>query len=106
MSGVNASRLDTDRPNSNPQPDKQSGNPLWIARQPYREFAELAALALEGDAAAVLLGHDVVADRQAQTGALTGGLGREERLNSGSSTPLKSETLAVGFLLPGLSIRL
>src|ERR1700730_6951828 len=44
------------------------------------KFGELADLAIDGVRAAMLLGHDVVADREAKPGALTGRLGREERL--------------------------
>ena len=51
-----------------------------VARQPYRELAELADLAVHSDAAAVLLGDDVIADRQPQPGTLTGRLGGEEPL--------------------------
>ena len=51
-----------------------------MARQPYRELAEFADRAVYGDAAAVLLGHDVVADRQAETGAFARWLGGEEWL--------------------------
>src|SRR4051812_34369489 len=49
-------------------------------RQTDREFGVGARLALDRDRAAVLLGDDVVANRQTQARALAGGLGREERL--------------------------
>ena len=44
------------------------------------ELSELADLAIDGDRAAMLLGHDVVADRKAEAGAFAGWLGREEGL--------------------------
>jgi hypothetical protein len=50
------------------------------SRQSNGEFGELDRLALNLDCAAVLLGHNVIADRQSETGALAGRLGREERL--------------------------
>ena len=62
--------------------------------QSNRELSEIADLAIDGDRAAMLLGHDVVADRQAETGSLAGRLRGEERLNSlslisaGIPTPL------------------
>jgi hypothetical protein len=49
-------------------------------RQSNREFGEIAGLAIGCDCAAMLLGHDVVANREAETSALAGRLGREERL--------------------------
>ena len=49
-------------------------------RQPDSEFSELTDPAIDGDRAAVLLGHDVVADREPEPGALTGWLGGEEGL--------------------------
>jgi hypothetical protein len=49
-------------------------------RQAYRELGELADPAIDGDRPAMLLRHDVVADREAEAGALAGRLGREERL--------------------------
>ena len=53
----------------------------WLlARQADGELGERARLALDRDRAAVLLGDDVVADRQTEPGALAGRLGREERL--------------------------
>ena len=48
--------------------------------QSNRELSEIADLAIDGDRAAMLLGHDVVADREAEAGAFPGRLGREERL--------------------------
>src|SRR5215471_12565624 len=51
-----------------------------LARQPYRELAVFADIAVRSDAAAVLLRHDVVADGKAEAGALAGWLGGEERL--------------------------
>ena len=50
------------------------------ARQADGEFGELADFAVDRDRAAMLLRDDVVADRQAEPGALAGRLGREERL--------------------------
>ena len=47
-------------------------------RQTDREFDELTLSTVDLDRAAVLLGNDVPADRQAKTGALAGRLGREE----------------------------
>ena len=44
------------------------------------EFGELADPAIDLDRPAVLLGHDVIADRQAQPRSLTGRLRREEWL--------------------------
>src|SRR6516225_8446243 len=49
-------------------------------RQADREFGEFAGFAVDRDGAAMLLRDDVVADREAETGALAGRLGREERL--------------------------
>src|SRR6516164_31331 len=53
---------------------------MSASRQPHREFGEVADFAIDRDRAAVLLGHDLVADRQPEPGALAGRLGREERL--------------------------
>jgi hypothetical protein len=50
------------------------------ARQPDSEFSELPDPAIDGDRAAMLLGHDVVADREAEPGPLAGRLCREKRL--------------------------
>src|SRR5215469_2563421 len=50
------------------------------AGQSNGELSEIADLAIDGDRAAMLLGHDVVADREAEAGAFTSRLGREERL--------------------------
>src|SRR5262245_26304439 len=50
----------------------------WVARQPYRELAELTDLAIDHDATAVLLRHDVVAHRVAKPGTLARRLGGEE----------------------------
>src|SRR6516162_4410966 len=50
------------------------------ARQPHRELGEVTDFAIDRDGAAVLLGYDLVADRQSKPGALAGRLGREERL--------------------------
>jgi hypothetical protein len=44
------------------------------------ELSVLADPAVDLDRAAVLLGYDVVADGEAQTGSFSGGLRREERL--------------------------
>src|SRR5215472_3211084 len=51
-----------------------------VAWQANRELGERPRPALDGDCAAVLLRDDVIADREAQSRALAGGLGREERL--------------------------
>src|SRR5215470_17760430 len=53
---------------------------MTVARQAYRELGEFAGFAVDLDRAAVLLRDDVVADREAQSGALAGRLGREKRL--------------------------
>ena len=53
---------------------------MSASRQPHRELGEVADLAIYRDGAAVLLGYDLVADRQPKPGALAGWLGREERL--------------------------
>ena len=50
------------------------------SRQSHRELGEVADFAVDCDGAAVLLGYDLVADRQPKPGALAGRLGREERL--------------------------
>jgi hypothetical protein len=49
-------------------------------RQSNSELSELAGPAIDTDRAAMLLGHDVVADREAKAGSLASRLGREERL--------------------------
>ena len=54
--------------------------PVLGPRQAHGEFAVLPELAVDRYRAAVLLRDDVVADRQAEAGALAGRLGREERL--------------------------
>jgi hypothetical protein len=51
-----------------------------VARQAYGELGDLADPAIDLNRAAVLLGHDVVADREAEAGPLAGRLGRKERL--------------------------
>ena len=53
---------------------------MSASRQPHRELGEVTDLAIDRDRAAVLLGTDLVADRQPKPGALAGRLGREERL--------------------------
>jgi hypothetical protein len=53
---------------------------LEATRQPDSEFGELADPAIDPDCAAMLLGHDVVANREAKAGSFSGRLGREERL--------------------------
>src|ERR1700741_5326310 len=50
------------------------------ARQSNGELREIADLAVDRNRAAMLLGHDVVADRQAKAGPLASRLGREEWL--------------------------
>src|SRR6516165_5635800 len=53
---------------------------LTGARQADRKFGELAGHTVNLDRAAVLLGDDVPADREAEPGAFPGGLGRDEGL--------------------------
>src|SRR6516165_10795433 len=53
---------------------------MSASRQPHRELGEVTDFAIDRDGAAVLLGYDLVADRQPKAGALAGRLGREERL--------------------------
>jgi hypothetical protein len=48
------------------------------ARQADREFGEFVDPAVDLDRAAVLLGDDVIGDREAEPGAFPGGLGRNE----------------------------
>ncbi len=50
------------------------------ARQHDPELGEFAGLGLDLDRAAVLLDDDVVAEREAETGAFAGRLGGEERI--------------------------
>src|SRR5262249_21211978 len=50
------------------------------AGQADHELGELAEGAVDLDRAAMLLRDDVIADREAETGAFTGRLGRKERL--------------------------
>src|SRR6266446_7831137 len=56
------------------------GADMRASRQADRELGELAGNAVDFDRAAMLLGDDVVADRQAEAGALAGRLRREEGL--------------------------
>src|SRR5215470_15196080 len=51
-----------------------------IAWQLDRELGEKSRIAFRADGAAVLLGDDVVGDRQPQAGAFAGRFGRKERL--------------------------
>src|SRR6516164_7227542 len=53
---------------------------LLLAWQAHGELSERARLALDLDAAAVLLRHDVIADGEAEAGALSRRLRAEERL--------------------------
>jgi hypothetical protein len=53
---------------------------MLASRQPHRELGEVAYLAVDRDRAAVLLGDDLVADRQAKSGTFAGRLGRKEWL--------------------------
>src|SRR6516165_10338784 len=53
---------------------------MSASRQPHRELGEVIDFAVDRDSAAVLLRHDLVADRQPKPGALAGRLGREEWL--------------------------
>src|SRR5215469_14503374 len=53
---------------------------VLMPRQANGELGKGSWLTLDGDRAAVLLRDDVVADREAQAGALTSRLGRKERL--------------------------
>src|SRR5215471_12427218 len=50
------------------------------SRQPHRELGEVTDFAVDRDGATVLQRYDLVAYRQPKTGAFTGRLGREERL--------------------------
>jgi hypothetical protein len=50
------------------------------ARQSNGELREIADLAVDRNRAAMLLGHDVVADRQAKAGPLADRLGGDEGL--------------------------
>src|SRR5438067_1980101 len=53
----------------------------WLmAGQADGKLGERAGFALDPDRAAMLLGDDVVADRQSEPGAFAGRLGREKRL--------------------------
>src|SRR6185369_13527790 len=54
--------------------------PGLFARQPHCKLRERAGFALDRDRAAMLVGDDVIADRQPKSGPLAGRLGREERL--------------------------
>jgi hypothetical protein len=94
-----------------------------IAWQPYRELAVISDIAVYTDAAAVLLGHDVVADGQAEARAFASWLGGEERLKqpvpdfAGMPIPLSStlistaspnsrvETFSIGAKPDFISIR-
>src|SRR3974377_610469 len=49
-------------------------------RQPYRELGEVAGFVIDCDGAAMLLGYDLVADRQAKSRTFAGRLGRKEGL--------------------------
>ena len=51
-----------------------------LARQPNRELGENALFAVDRDRAAVLLRHDIIADRETEAGPLARRLGGEERL--------------------------
>jgi len=53
---------------------------LVSAGQSNGELREITDLAVDADRATMLLGHDVVADREAEAGAFPGRLCREERL--------------------------
>src|SRR5579864_2314617 len=53
---------------------------MLASRQPHRELGEVPDFAVDRDRAAVLQGHDLVADRQAKPGTLAGRLSGEERL--------------------------
>jgi len=53
---------------------------MSASRQPHRELGEVTDFAVDRDSAAVLLGYDLVADRQSKPGALSGRLGREKGL--------------------------
>ena len=50
------------------------------AGQSDGELSVLADPAIDGDRTAMLLGHDVIADREAKTGSLASRFGGEERL--------------------------
>jgi hypothetical protein len=51
-----------------------------LARQGDKKFGKFIHLAIDSDRSAMLLRDDVVGDRQAESGALAGWFGREERL--------------------------
>src|SRR5437868_10742167 len=53
---------------------------MLATRQAQDELGELPRLAVDRDRPAMLLRDDVVADREAEAGALAGWLGGEERL--------------------------
>src|SRR5438045_9316980 len=53
---------------------------MCAPRQAHGEFGEGPQFAVNADRAAMLLRHDVVADRQTEPGAFPGWLCREERL--------------------------
>src|SRR6516225_4914536 len=53
---------------------------MSASRQSHRELGEVTDFTVDRDGATVLLGDDLVADRQSKPGTLAGRLGREERL--------------------------
>ena len=53
---------------------------LCAARQANGENGELTHKAIDLDRAAMLLCHDIVADRETKAGSLSGRFGRKERL--------------------------
>jgi hypothetical protein len=59
-----------------PRPQASLGG----AREADGKLGKLIGLAIDGDRAAMLLRHDVVADREPEPGAFAGRLGGEERL--------------------------
>src|SRR5215472_8280608 len=61
-----------------PLPTSPHLHRMSASRQPHRELGEVTDFAIDRDGAAVLLGDDLVADRQPKPGALAGRLGREE----------------------------
>src|SRR6516225_10239659 len=63
-----------------PASSHSSRHCMSASRQPHRELGEVADFAVNRDGAAVLLGYDLVADRQPKPGALAGRFGREEWL--------------------------
>src|SRR3979411_2931867 len=78
------------------------GVPVLYVAQPYGGLDRVPRYELEaepvvdhGERAAVLLGDDVRADRQAEPGAFAGGLGYNERLEQFVALPLGGRVEAI-----------